>query len=115
MYKLITLEESEEKNMYMILDTLNIFYKKPIKNSIRSANIVLNFFGKFMKEINQNCGDLYIVKVIDNGAIYYGCCCDGLINNHDEMFKKHGIYFSSEFEKYCDKISLILDYGDIDK
>jgi len=99
-YPVITTEEFEAKKLFMIIDVLDIFYKKHIKNSIESVNIVLNFFDKFSKENNIQCKNLYVVSFEYKGDVvgYYGCC-DIL---SDEYLEK--------FSDYCDNIGLDLDY-----
>lgn len=112
-YDVITDLESESKNMYMVIDVLDIFYKKHIKNSKESINIVLHFFEKFSKENDVPCGNLYVAEFNNKEKFigYYGCC-DGLTNDYIEMENIYGTDFSVEFGEYCNKIGLDLDYDD---
>jgi len=107
-YPVITSEKS--KDFYMIIDTLDIFYKEHIKNSKEAINIVLHFFEKFSKENNVPCGNLYVSSDKYDGEVCYFGVCDGMPDNCNELIEKYGTDYSVEFEDYCDKNGLDLDY-----
>jgi len=102
---------NDAKNLYMILDTLDIFYKKHIKNSVEAINIVLHHFEIFSNRYNVPCGNLYVAEYVDNGVLEgYIAVCDGMSDNSNELIEKYGTDYSIEFEDYCNKVGLDLDY-----
>lgn len=96
-YKVVSNKEAE--HMFMVNDVLDIYYKKPIKNSKDSVNLTLHFFEIFAKENNLEVGNLYAVPFDEDGVFQgYYCVCDGDTD------------YSLEFLEYCDNIGLDLDY-----
>lgn len=107
-YNLIS--DDDSKDMYMIIDALDIYYKEYIKNSMSAINIVLHFFEKFSNENNIQCGDLFISSMEYDGEICYYGVCDGLSNNYNELVEMYGTDYATEFLEYCEKNELDLDY-----